>query len=82
MGDEKLLRKARLSPHDWSPDEVVALLSSFGFVCWEGKKHTVCRHPKDPNVYHTIPRHRRVRSYVVKAAVRLIDATRGEGGTP
>ena len=74
MGDEKLLQRARTSPHDWSPDEVVKLLTSFGFECWEGKRHAICRHSVKRDVYHVVPRHRRLRSYVVREAVRLIDS--------
>ena len=70
------MRKARVSPHDWSPGKVVALLEGFGFESWEGKKHIICRHKDNPDVYHVVPRHRRLRSYVVRDAVKLIDSIR------
>lgn len=73
MGNTKLLEKARASPHDWTAEQVISLLESFGFECWEGARHTLCRHKDDPSVYHTVPRHRRLRAYVVRDAVKLID---------
>jgi hypothetical protein len=60
MGDEELLQKARTSPHDWPPRQVVKLLESFEFKCWEGKDQTICY----------------VRSHVVRKAVKLIEGLR------
>ncbi len=82
MGDEALLQKARNSPYDWTRNQVVKLLGSFDFECWEGGKHTICRHKAKPEVYLSIPRHRKIRAYVVRAAVKLIDETRLEGDQP
>ncbi len=79
MGDDKLLEAARESPHDWSPGGVIKLLKSFGFECWEGRKHTVCRHKSQREVYCVIPRHRRVLAYVVREAVKAIDGLPGNG---
>ncbi len=82
MGDEALLQKARNSPYDWTPNQVVKLLEGFDFECWQGRQHTICRHKAKPEVYLPIPRHRRIRAYIVRAAVKLIDGTRLERGQP
>jgi hypothetical protein len=78
---EERLQIAQRNPVDWSPGEVVQLLAGFGFECWEGKKHTVCRHPGHPEVYHVIPRHRVVRPYVVRGAVRVIETLKAIEGS-
>jgi hypothetical protein len=79
MGDEELLQRARTSPHDWPPRQLIKLLESFGFKCGEGKDQTICRHIGEPDVYLAIPRHRRVQSHVVRKAVKLIEGLRDRG---
>jgi hypothetical protein len=82
VGDEELLQKARKSPHGWRPRQVVKLLESFEFKCWEGRDQTICRHIGERDVYLAIPRHRHVRSHVVRKAVKLIEGLRDHRREP
>lgn len=73
MRREKQLDRFRQQAVGRSPAEIVRLLRQYGFECAEKKAHTICKHPEHADLRHTIPRHRPVKSYIVRYAVKLID---------
>jgi len=75
VGNRKLLERMRASPYGWPGTDVIRLLRSYDFEYDEGGSHTVCtrRTQAGEFLYHTIPRHRKVKSHIVRTAVKLID---------
>lgn len=74
---EKLLERMRSSPHDWGERDFERLLLHFGFSQREGSNHTIYRHSDLPNgMVVTVPRHRDLRPYVARKAVRAVDLVR------
>jgi hypothetical protein len=67
------LEKLRQQPAGRSRAEVLNLLTSYGFDCWEGGNYTICRHEGRKDLRLSIPRQRRVKPYIVRSAVELVD---------
>lgn len=70
-----LLERMRRSPHGHSARDLERLLTHFGFSKHEGGNHTVYGHEllADGPVV-VVPRHRSLRSHVVRKAVRAVDS--------
>jgi hypothetical protein len=49
------------------------LYEGFGFRIRHGASHDVASHPDYPQLRETLPRHRKVASYLVRNAVKLVD---------
>ena len=74
---DELLESIRRSPHDRSPADLDRLLQHFGFDRSEGGNHTTYRHPAlGSRVAVQVHRHRRLRDYVARQAVRAVDLVR------
>jgi len=71
--NEKLRSKMLRSPNGWSGRDVVKLLSSYGFVDVEGAEHTNCYHEVYRNLRLSVPRHKTVKPFYVREALRLVD---------
>jgi len=74
---EALLEKMRRAPHGNTPGDIERLLSHFGFKKQEGANHSIFRHDAlPPGEVVTVPRHRPVRAYVARRAVKAVDSIR------
>ena len=74
MGDrERLLARMRATKAGWGQDDVHALLVDFGFECEQGAKHRLYSHPKYPELYMTVARHKSLAKGYISTAVRLVD---------
>lgn len=69
---EKLFEKMRRSAYGWKERDVETLYTSFGFVISEATRHRKYWHPKHPELYALVPRHRQVKAPYIKTALRLI----------
>jgi len=70
----ELLDKLRRDRGDCWRAEVVRLLKRFGFQLHEGAKHTMFTHELLPQgMVVTVPRHRRLKSWVAQDAVAAVD---------
>lgn len=75
-----LLDRARASPNGWGHREVIRLLEQAGFEAYEGASHTIVRHPRYTDIPPLpVPRHRDISPYVVREAVKRIDAAEAKG---
>ena len=73
---EKLLERARQNKAGWSPKDLGALYSGFGFIIREGKgSHRIVSHSKYSHLRTVFPEHARelAKAYIV-AAVKNIEA--------
>ena len=68
-----LLETIRRTPYDRTQREIDRILTHFDFVKTEGRSHTIYIHEQFPDVRVTVPRHRVLRAYVARNAVRAID---------
>lgn len=66
----------RVSKHGWGHDEVCAMLKGFGFRVAERAKHTICEHGDYPDLTLGVPRHKVLREWVSRDAVKLVDQLR------
>lgn len=70
----ELLKKLRRSRGDCSRAEIVRLLKHFGFQLHEGANHSMFTHELlPPGMVVTVPRHRRLKSWVARDAVEAVD---------
>lgn len=69
----KLLERMRQSKEGWTRKELNSLYEGFGFKIRHGSSHDVATHPDYPQLRETLPRHRKVPSYLIRNAVKLID---------
>jgi len=69
----KLLERMRQSKEGWTRNELDSLYVGFGFKIRHGSSHDVATHPNFPQLRETLPRHRKVPSYLIRNAVKLID---------
>lgn len=69
----KLLDKMRASKANWKAEDIKRLVTSFGFVVKNGKKHDIFIHPTHRSLRGTIPRHTTVDKAYVEDAVRKVD---------
>ena len=70
---EKILARMRVSKAGWRPRDVERLYRHFGFGVREGGNHTLYAHPRYPQLYAAVPRHKPVKTTYITQAVRLID---------
>lgn len=70
---EKLLARMRATKSGWGPDDLETLYLSFGFHYREGGSHRIYFHPRHPELYATVARHRKLAKGYVDYAVKLID---------
>lgn len=69
----KLLERMRQSQTNWKQNDIISLYEGFGFTIKHGSNHDLVRHSNYPELRQTIPRHKKVKPYIVKQAVKLID---------
>ena len=69
----KLLERLRRSKANAKPEDIKALYLAFGFVIEPKKRHDVVTHPKYPDLFGSIPRHRKLAIYVAEQAVELVE---------
>jgi hypothetical protein len=70
----ELLEKLRRNRGDCLRADVVRLLKHHGFQLHEGAKHTMFTHELlPPGMVVTVPRHRRLKSWVARDAVAAVD---------
>lgn len=70
----KLLEKMRRSPHGHGQRDFRRLFKHFGFEELKKTKHWAFRHElMDPGDVVLVPRHKDVRAYVARKAVKAID---------
>jgi len=67
------LEKMRVSKDKWGTNDLRKLYEGFGFVCKEGSKHTIYKHPQYPYLRATVARHTKIAVGYIQAAVKLID---------
>lgn len=70
---EKLLARMRLSRSGWGMDDLHKLYIGFGFEWEDGGSHRLYKHPKFPQLYSTVGRHKSLAKGYPTAAIRLID---------
>ena len=76
MGDgaaQKLLERMRSTSSGWSQKDFNHLFLGFGFKCKEGKKHSIYNHPSSEDLWISVPRHNKLKAWVAREAVKLID---------
>lgn len=69
----KLLERLRRSKANAKPEDIKALYLAFGFVIEAKKRHDVVTHPDYPDLFGSIPRHRKLAVYVAEQAVELAE---------
>lgn len=70
---EKLLERARANKTGWNRHDLDALYRGFGFVIESRTNHDLVHHPDYPQLYSYLPRHTRIREYLVVYAVKRIN---------
>lgn len=63
----------RQSQTNWKQNDIISLYEGFGFSVKHGANHDIVKHPDYPELRQTIPRHKKVKPYIVKQAIKLID---------
>jgi predicted RNA binding protein YcfA (HicA-like mRNA interferase family) len=69
---QKLLERMRSTSSGWGQKDFEHLLVGFGFQRREGK-HTIYNHPTFTDLWISIPRHKKLKGWVARDAVKLID---------
>ncbi len=62
----------RSSSSGWGQKDFERLLIGFGFECKQGK-HAIYWHPTFSDLWISVPRHNKLKEYVAREAVKLID---------
>lgn len=70
---QKLLERMRKSPSGWGQKDFEHLLEGFGFKWRDGGKHRFYFHPRFSNLKISIPRHNKLKEWVARDAVGLVD---------
>ena len=70
---EKLLRRMRRSLNDWGANDFAVLYTGFGFVAYEGSKHTIYIHATYTDLRATVARHTVLAKGYASHAVKTID---------
>ena len=76
MASEKALRlleRFRHSKANAKPRNIKALYLAFGFTIEPRTRHDVATHPNYPELFGSIPRHRKLAVYVADQAIELIE---------
>lgn len=68
----KLLERMRNTRSGWGQNDFDLLFSGFGFIS-KGRKHAIYFHPKFPDLAMGVPRHNKLKEWVARDAVKLID---------
>lgn len=69
---DKLFERMLNSRHGWKDNDLESLFLSFGFKIKEGHRHRMFWHPRHPELYAFVPRHREVKGIYIRIALRLI----------
>lgn len=69
----KLLERLRRSKANAKPEDIKALYLAFGFVIQAKKRHDAATHPDYPELFASIPRHRKLAIYIADQAVELVE---------
>jgi hypothetical protein len=75
-GAVTLLERMRRTPAGWTSADFERLYTGFGFVRRNRGAHTVYQYLSYPWLYAAVPRHRALKAWVARDAVRLIDELR------
>jgi hypothetical protein len=70
---QKLLEDMRASQSGWGQNDFSRLLLGSGFQKREGGKHTIYHHPVHPDLRISVPRHDKLREWVARDAIKLLD---------
>lgn len=73
---EKLLARMRASKSGWGEQDLEKLYLGFGFQFREGANHRFYFHPKHPELYTTVARHKSLAKGYISTAVKIIDQLR------
>jgi hypothetical protein len=63
----------RKSKSGWKRKDLDALYEGYGFEIQHRSNHDVAKHPDYPEIRVTLPRHRKVKKYLITHAVKTID---------
>lgn len=77
---ERLLARMRATKSGWGADDFEKLYLSFGFRYTENKGHRRYAHPKYPDLYAFVGRHRNLAKGYASDAVKLIDRLKEREG--
>lgn len=69
---QKLLEDMRNSPSGWGQKDFERLLAGFGFE-WKEGKHRIYYHREFPLLVISVPRHNKLKDWVARDAVKLVD---------
>lgn len=70
---DDLLDRMRRTSAGWTADDIGRLYEGFGFDRKEGTNHTIYRHPDEPDLRATVPRHRKLASVYAREAVANVE---------
>ena len=73
---QKLCERMRSSLSGWKQKDFERLFEGFGLKWREGKKHRIYYHPTFSDLWMSIPRHNKLKEWVARDAVKLIDKLR------
>ncbi|MEK7468317.1 MAG: hypothetical protein AAB074_12965 [Planctomycetota bacterium] len=77
---KKLLDQMRATSAGWSEQDFSRLFLGYGFDKKGGGGHTKYSHPRYPALLITVPRHRKLKNWVAREAVKLIEKLEALGG--
>ena len=69
----KLLQRMRQSAKNWKLNDIISLYEGFGFTISHGSNHDIIRHPDYPQLKQTLPRHGKVKTYLLRNAIKLVE---------
>lgn len=69
---EKLLERMKATRFGWKERDLESLYLGFGFEMREGTNHRIYWHPRFPELYAVVPRHRQVKGQYVTIAIKKI----------
>ncbi|MDZ4769057.1 MAG: hypothetical protein SGJ24_08020 [Chloroflexota bacterium] len=69
---EKLLSKMQDSRTNWKRGDLEKLYTGFGFIIKAGSAHDKITHPDYPQLFTTLPRHKKLAIAYVTQAVKLV----------
>jgi len=54
-------------------NDIISLYEGYGFTITHGSNHDLVRHPDYPQLKQTLPRHGKVKTYLVRNAIKLVE---------
>ena len=73
-GAQQLLERMKRSASGWGEQDMRSVLADHGFKYREGGKHTVYQHEKHGELRISVPRHRKLKPWVARDVVKLIES--------